>query len=141
MASLPIATDSRLGSGKWSGGPALRAVYRTALWNIGAFGGQMWSFAGEGDRGDVSQFLLRGAIRRQLQNNWFLVSAPIITANWKADGEKWMVPVGGGFGKVFKGHSFSGSLSLQGYSNVIKPKGAPDWVARIALVTPLPAGW
>jgi hypothetical protein len=140
MLSIPIATDSNLGSGKWSAGPAFRFVYRSGPWNIGMFGGQLWSFAGSSNRGDISQLIVRGAIRRQLPNDWYFVSAPIITANWKAESQKWKVPLGGGIGKVIRIHSKPWALSLQGYYNVVKPDGAPDWSVRLSIVAPLPRG-
>jgi hypothetical protein len=135
---IPIASDRRLGSGKWSAGPAFRISYRTENWNFGAFGGQSWSFAGDSNRKDVSQFIVRGAIRRQLSNNWYFVSAPIITANWNALGEKWLVPMGGGFGKVFNVGDDPWAFSLQGYYNVVKPDGAPNWAVRLSLIAPIP---
>jgi hypothetical protein len=135
---IPIASDRRLGSGKWSAGPAFRISYRTENWNFGAFGGQSWSFAGDSNRKDVSQFIVRGAIRRQLSNDWYFVSAPIITANWNALGEKWLVPMGGGFGKVFNVGDDPWAFSLQGYYNVVKPDGAPNWAVRLSLIAPIP---
>jgi hypothetical protein len=140
MISVPIASDSRLGSGKWSAGPAFRVAYRSGPWNIGAFGGQIWSFAGDDNRRDVSQFIVRGAIRRQLPNNWYFVSAPIITSNWKAVGEKWLLPVGGGIGKVFDVGRNPWAVSVQGYYNAIKPIAAPDWYVRLAVVAAIPLG-
>ncbi len=137
---IPTASDSKLGSGKWSAGPAFRITYRTGKWNFGAFGGQSWSFAGDDHRNDVSQFIMRGAIRRQLPNDWYFVSAPIITANWKAPGEKWLVPMGGGFGKVFDVGANPWALSLQGYYNVVKPDGAPNWAVRLSLIAAIPLG-
>jgi len=140
LLTIPIASDSALGSGKWSAGPSFRIRYQTGQWNLGAFGGQSWSFAGDDSRKDVSQFIMRGTIRRQLSNNWYFVSAPIITANWKASGEKWLVPMGGGFGKVFEVGGDPWALSLQGYYNVVKPIGAPDWAVRLSLVAAIPFG-
>jgi len=140
LLMIPTASDSTLGSGKWSAGPAFRISYRTGSWNLGAFGGQSWSFAGDDYRKDVSQFIMRGTIRRQLPNNWYFVSAPVITANWKADGEKWLVPMGGGFGKVFDIGGDPWALSLQGYYNVIKPVGAPNWAVRISLIAAIHLG-
>lgn len=134
MASLPTATDESLGSGKWAAGPAFRLVYRTELWNFGVLGGQRWSFAGSGNRSDVNQLLMRGAIRRQLPNDWHFVSAPIIIANWDAAGEKWLVPVGGGLGRRFTIGKYPWAWSVQGYYNAIKPDAAPDWVVRFAVV-------
>lgn len=140
MLSIPIATDEQLGSGKWSAGPSFRFTYKSGPWNFGAFGGQIWSFAGDDGRNDVSQLIVRGAVRRQLSNNWYFVSSPIITANWNAAGQKWLVPLGGGFGKVFKMNSKPWALSLQGYYNVIKPDGAPNWSARLSLIAAVPLG-
>jgi hypothetical protein len=140
MLSIPIATDDRLGSGKWSVGPSFRVSYKSGLWSVGAFGGQIWSFAGDNERNDVSQLIVRGAVRRQLPNNWYFVSAPIITANWNANGEKWLVPIGGGFGKVFNIHSNPWAFSLQGYYNAIKPAGAPDWSVRFSVIAAIPLG-
>lgn len=140
MASLPTATDESLGSGKWAAGPAFRFVYRTGFWNFGVLGGQRWSFAGSGNRNDVSQLLLRGAIRRQLPNDWFFVSAPLIVANWDAPGEKWIVPLGGGIGRKFMIGKYPWAWSAQGYYNAIKPDSAPDWVVRFAIVAAVAFG-
>jgi len=140
LFSIPIASDSALGSGKWTAGPSFRVLYQTGQWNLGAFGGQSWSFAGDDNRSDVSQLIVRGTIRRQLPNNWYFVSAPIITANWKTSGERWLVPMGGGFGKVFDVDGDPWALSLQGYYNAIKPEGAPNWVLRLSLIAAIPLG-
>ncbi len=140
MLSIPIASDRRLGSGKWSAGPALRFSYKNGPWTFGAFGGQLWSFAGDDDRNDVSQLMVRGAIRRKLKNDWYFVSAPIITANWNADGEKWLVPLGGGIGKLFRINANPWALSLQGYYNAIKPAGAPNWSVRFSVIAAIPLG-
>ena len=140
MMSIPIASDTRLGSGKWSAGPSFRIAYRSSRWNIGAFGGQIWSFAGDSSRRDVSQLIVRGAIRREFKNKWYFVSAPIITSNWKAVGEKWVVPVGGGFGKVFSAGKNPWAVSVQAYYNVIKPVAAPDWYIRLAVIAAIPLG-
>jgi hypothetical protein len=138
MLSIPIASDDKLGSGKWSLGPSFRFTYKSGKWNLGAFGGQIWSFAGDDERNDVSQLIVRGAVRRQMSNSWYFVSSPIITANWNATGQKWLVPLGGGFGKVFRVKSNPWALSLQGYYNVVKPDGAPNWSARLSLIAPIP---
>ena len=139
MLSIPTATDGRLGSGKWAIGPAVRLTYRSEPWSLSALAGNRWSFAGDADRAEVNQLMIRGLIRRHLPNNWFFVSAPIITSNWNAiSGERWLVPVGGGFGKVFDINSRPWSWSVQGYYNVIRPEHAPGWAVRVAMVAALP---
>ena len=140
LASIPTATDDTLGTGKWTAGPAFRVRYRTGAWNLGLIAGQRWSFAGSGDREEVSQLLMRGAIRRQLPNDWYFVSAPMIVANWKATGERWLVPLGGGIGRRFSIASNPWAFSVQGYYNAVKPDTAPDWTVRLAIVAAIPLG-
>jgi len=138
--SLPTATTRSLGSGKWAAGPAFRLTYRAGPWNLGVVASQRWSFAGSSNRSDVNQLLIRGAIRRQLKDDWYFVSAPIITANWGVDGEKWLVPVGGGVGRRFSVGRYPWAWSVQGYYNAIRPDPAPDWVFRLGLIAAFPFG-
>jgi len=139
MFSIPTATDPALGSGKWAIGPALRVTWRQGFWNVGGFGGQRWSIGGDSDRADISQFMMRGTIRRQLSAGWYLVSSPIITANWNAPaGERWLIPVGGGLGRSFNLGKNTWAISLQGYANVVRPEGAPKWSARVSLIAVIP---
>jgi hypothetical protein len=51
--TLPTATDSLLGTSKWSMGPAAVALTIQGPWVFGALANQQWSFAGWGDQ-DVS---------------------------------------------------------------------------------------
>jgi hypothetical protein len=102
--------------------------------------GQRWSFAGSGNRADVNQLLMRGAINRQLPNDWFFVSAPLIVANWDAVGQDWLIPVGGGIGRQFTLGKFPWAWSVQGYYNAIKPDSAPDWLVRFAIIAAVPFG-
>ncbi|MFS6827366.1 hypothetical protein [Cyanobium sp. ATX 6F1] len=44
----------------------------------------VWSFAGASDRVPVSAFLLQPFINYNLPNGWYLVTSPVITANWQA---------------------------------------------------------
>lgn len=133
---IPIATDDSLGSGKWQAGPAVRLGHQFGAWRLGLLATNRWSFAGESDRAEVNQLLMRGLIRRTLGAKWFFISAPIVTANWNAaSGQRWLLPLGGGIGRHFE---FVPRLnvSLQAYANVVKPDGAPDWVARIGFTFP-----
>ena len=140
ILAIPTATDDSLGSGKWAAGPAFRVSYRKGPWNLGFIAGQRWSFAGSDNRADVNQLLIRGAVRRQLPNDWFFVYAPLIIANWDSPGEKWLVPVGGGIGRSFKISKYPWAWSVHGYYNAIKPDPAPDWVIRFSIIAAIPFG-
>lgn len=142
LATLPVATDDTLGSDKWSAGPSFRVTYRRGAWNLGLLGGNLWSYAGNSDRGDVNQLMLRGAIRRTLFDRWYAISAPIITANWKAkSGQKWLIPLGGGIGRRLGSDSSPWAVSVQAYANVVKPDAAPDWMVRFAIAAPIPLSY
>lgn len=135
--NFPIATDENLGSGKWQAGPAIRLGYQALDWRFALLATNRWSFAGDSDRAKVNQLLLRTMIRKELGNRWFFISDPIITANWNAaSGQKWLVPLGGGFGRAVSTDPVPVNLSLQLYWNVIKPDGAPDWLVRVGVTFP-----
>jgi hypothetical protein len=128
--TLPTATDSRLGSGKWSMGPAAVGLVMDGPWVAGALVNQQWSFAGWRDQ-DVSQLLIQPFVNYNLPDAWYLVSAPILTANWEASsGNKWTVPLGGGVGKLFKLDKLPINTQLQAFYNVERPLFAADWQLR-----------
>lgn len=136
MFGLPTATDNALGSGKWLAGPAFRLSHRAGPWRFVLLGANLRSVAGAGDRPDVDQLLARGLVRRTIKGKWFFVSSPIITANWNASSnQRWLVPVGGGFGRAFI-FGRPVNISLQYYSNVVRPDGAPSSVVRLGLTLP-----
>ncbi|MBV1934708.1 MAG: transporter [Parvibaculaceae bacterium] len=129
--TIPTATDSLLGSKKWSVGPSAVLLVQPEGWTIGILARQLWSFAGDDDRGNVNQGLVQPFVNYNLDDGWYLVSAPIVTVNWNSDtGDRWTVPVGGGAGKLFRIGSQPINTSLQGYYNVEKPDLAPDWTLR-----------
>ena len=128
---LPTATDDVLGTGKWSAGPAAVAVYTKGPWVAGGLVSQIWSFAGDGDRGEVSSFLMQPFLNYNLPGGWYLTSSPIITANWQRNNDQWTVPIGGGVGRIFKIGTQPVSLALEGYGNAIAPKGFGDFTARM----------
>ena len=76
---------------------------------------------------------------RQLGDGWYVNSAPILTVNWKAPSDKWIVPFGAGVGKLV----FLGKLPVNSqvgaYFNAVKPDFGPDWQLRIQLQTLFPA--
>ena len=132
--TLPTATDEKLGSEKWSAGPAAVALTITGPWVAGGLVRQLWSFAGDDDRADVSQFLLQPFVNYNMDDGWYLVSAPIITANWEANSDnRWVVPIGGGVGKVFAIGKQPMNANIQGYYNLESPAFGPEWSIRFQL--------
>jgi hypothetical protein len=134
VLSFPTATDDLFGTGKWSAGPAAVALTMQGPWVFGALANNVWSYAGDGDRGSVNAFLVQPFINYNLDAGWFLVSAPVITSNWKADSDqRWTVPLGGGVGRVFPIGRQPINTSLQAFYNVERPTGGPEWSVRFNL--------
>ncbi len=101
---------------------------------IGSLIRQLWSFAGDGDRKDVSQLLIQPFVNYNMADGWYLVFAPIITANWKADSDDtWTVPAGGGFGKVFRIGNQPMNAQVQAFYNIEHPQYGPEWSLRLQI--------
>ncbi|MFW2440384.1 MAG: neuromedin U [Arenicellales bacterium] len=126
--NMPTANEDQLGSGKWSAGITGVALTQPDWGSIGILGRQLWSFAGDSDRNDVSQLLVEPFVNYNLDDGWFLISDIIMTANWEADsGNRWTIPLGGGAGRVFKIGNQAINSRLEAYYNVERPEGAPDY--------------
>lgn len=139
IVSFPTATDEILGTGKWLAGPSAVLVTTLGPWVIGAVANNLWDFAGQSSRAHINQFLIQPFINYNLANGWYLSSAPIITSNWKADSsDRWLVPVGGGGGKVFPIAGQHINVGLQAYYNVEKPSGGPEWSTRLVVTLLFP---
>ena len=135
---IPSGGEKR-GTGKWSLGPSLVYLLQPGDWTVGVLANNVWSVAGSADRNEVSRMLLNLFLVYQLGQGWYVNSAPIITADWKApSGQQWVVPVGAGVGRL----SFVGRLPLNvqigAFYNVVKPDIGPDWQLRAQVQMLLP---
>ncbi len=65
---LPVATDALLGTKKWGIGPTALVLKQTNGYTIGGLVNQIWSFAGDKNRADISQMFLQ----------------PFLSYNWKS---------------------------------------------------------
>ena len=136
---FPTATQTALGAGRWSVGPTAVVLIQPKPWTIGVLANNVWSFGGDANRMSVNQLLIQYFINYNLPHGWYLTSSPILLAAWKAPaGEKWLVPFGGGVGKIFKVGKLPFNGSLAAFDNAIKPAGAPDWQLRVQLALLLP---
>jgi hypothetical protein len=120
--TFPTATNSLLGNGKWSAGPALVVLAMPGHWVFGALANNQWSFAGWG-KNNVNSMLIQPFLNYNFPHGWYFTSSPIITANWlAASDDRWTVPIGGGIGKLFKLGKLPVNTQLAAYSNVVKPR-------------------
>jgi hypothetical protein len=128
---LPTATNLYLGSGKWSAGPTAVVLAQPGKWTLGALWNNAWSFAGDDGRNDVNQMSFQYFINYNLNKGYFLTWQPTITANWKADGgSKFVVPYGGGIGRIMKIGAQPINVGVQAYGNGVQPPDGSTWSLR-----------
>jgi hypothetical protein len=140
--SLPTATDDVLGSDRWSVGPTGVVVTTSGRWLYGVLANQLWSFAGDENRPEVSQFLAQPFVNYSLPGGWTIGSAPTITANWNAaeEEDKWTVPVGATVSKLVVLGRQPVQITLGGYYNVVRPSSGADWTLRFQMTLLFPTG-
>jgi len=128
---LPTATSDQFGSGEFGIGPSVVLLTMIDKWVAGAVINNIKTF---GDK-STNKFFINYFVNYNMPKGWYLVSAPIVTANWDAaQDQKWLVPVGGGIGKVVKlGGKLPLSMQFQVFNNVIRPDGLGSWQTRIQL--------
>jgi len=131
MFLLPTATDDMLGADKWGLGISGVALTKINNWTIGALVSNIWSVAGSGDN-DINLFTLQYFANYNMSDGWYLITAPINTANWEADSDnQWTIPLGGGVGRVFTIGKLPVNAQLSGYYNVVTPDNfGAEWQMR-----------
>ena len=130
VIQLPTSSSQDFGSGEFGIGPSVVALTMIDKWVAGLVVNNIWTF------GDISEnkFLFQYFVNYNLPKAWYIVTAPIITANWNADSDqRWTVPFGIGAGKVIKIGKLPLNLSAGMYYNAVKPDGVGDWASRIQI--------
>lgn len=119
QAWLPTASQNALGLNKWGGGPAAVGLVIDGPWVVGALFNNVWAGSG---KGRVNEMTLNPFVNYNLAKAWYLDSTPVITSNWDRPGsQRWTVPVGGGFGRVFKMAGLHMNAHLEVFRNVERP--------------------
>lgn len=127
---LPTSTDDQLGADEWAAGPSFVVLTMPGRWVIGSLFSNIWDLSGDED---INFFTWQYFANYNLDGGWYLTSSPIITANWEADDE-WTIPVGGGFGRVFRIGRQPVNAQVQAFYNVEKPDDlGPEWSIRFQL--------
>ena len=130
---LPTATSTFLGQGKLGLGPSLVLLTQPGHWTIGALINNVWSVAGSVHRPFVNQMLLQYFVNYNLKSGWYLTSSPILTANWRVSKGGWLVPFGGGAGRIMKLGAQPVNISASFYGNTVHPPGASSWGMRLQI--------
>ena len=133
---IPTASDDVLGTGKFSIGPAIVALLQPGKWTLGVLVNNLWSVAGPSNRADVNVMTLQYFVNYNLKKGYYLTSAPINSANWNApSGNVWLVPIGGGIGRIIRLGFQPVNVNVQAYGNVKRPNNfpSPTWQLKFQI--------
>jgi len=141
--NIPTHTDEVLGNEHWAAGPAVVLLTMPGNWVYGALVSQAWDFASSGNDGseeDISALTFQPFVNYNFGEGWYVVSAPVITANWEAEksSDEWTVPVGGGVGRVFAVGKQHVNARMAYYYNVEKPTFGAQWDFQLTLTLLFP---
>jgi hypothetical protein len=130
---LPTSSDDLLGGDEWALGASVVVLTMPGSWVVGSLFSNVWGEKTDTGR-DINRFTWQYFVNYNLPNGWYLTSAPIITADWEADSDqRWTVPFGGGFGKIFRIGKQPLNFNAQVYYNSRKPDIVGDWSLRLQL--------
>lgn len=132
---LPTSSDDRLGAGEWGAGPSAVFLTMQGPWVAGSLFSNVWSFTHDDSDDKVNLFTWQPFVNYNFSGGWYLSSSPLITANWEADNDnKWTVPLGGGFGRVFRAGTQNMNAQMQAFYNVESPDDfGSEWQLRLQL--------
>jgi len=133
----PTASNSALGVHKWGSGPSVAFIKEDeSPWVFGSVVNNIWSIGGSppesSDR--TNELMLNPFVSYHFGDGWAVGSSPNITANWIASGNKWTIPVGGGFSKSMVLSEQPVKLAIDAYYNAVRPKEDNDtWLLQLTL--------
>jgi hypothetical protein len=108
------------------GGAAAVVLTIKGHWLFGFLANQVWAAGNSKDR--TNEFTFNPFVFYNMPHGWYLTSTPVATAQWDARGPNvWTVPLGGGFGRLFKVGSQPVNIRLEGFDNVHRPEFGPSW--------------
>jgi hypothetical protein len=115
-------------------GPGVVLLTTPGHWVIGMLINNIWSVAGSGSRPDVNQMLLQWFVNYNMKKGWYITTSPIVTADWEqTNGSRWVVPFGGGVGRIMRLGFQPANITVQFYGNAVHPPGASPWGMRMQL--------
>ena len=129
------ASNDILGTGRNAAGIGGVFFSKINNWTVGALLNNVWDVDSSKTREDVNFMTFQPFANYNLGNGWYLKSGPVITYNHEADsGNKWTIPVGAGFGRVFNWGKQPVNLSVAAYGFADRPDGGANAQLQAILV-------
>lgn len=134
---LDTASDASLGAKKWGVGPTAVGLRQTGSWTYGALVNQINSFAGDGDRGDISSTFVQPFLSYITQTKTTLTINSESAYDWKAD--KWSAPINVMVAQLLKAGDQIFQLQAGARYWAASPdSGADGWGLRLQLTLLFP---
>jgi hypothetical protein len=133
VVQLPTNSNSELGNKNWGLGPSVVVLHleKGDPWVYGVLVNNIWSLSSNQQGGSYNNGLMQPFVNYNFDSGFYLTSAPIITADWKAESsQRWTVPLGGGVGKIFHFGRLPVNTQLSAYYNVVTPDNGANWQIR-----------
>jgi hypothetical protein len=130
---LDTASDDTLGAEKWGAGPTGVALKQTGPWTYGALVNHIFSFAGNGDRQDISSSFLQPFISYITSTKTTFTVNSESTYDWKSN--DWSVPINLMVAQLLKAGSQMFQVQVGARYWAQAPDAGPDdWGLRLQLV-------
>jgi hypothetical protein len=133
----PTASKDRLGTEKWSAGPAFVILKQQGPWTVGVLALNAWSFAGKDERADVNYGFFQPFVSRGLGKGITVGGNLEAAAQWDAD-DVWTVPLNLFVSKVVRIGGQMASVGVGPRVYLEKPEGGPDWGLRFVFTLLFP---
>ncbi len=133
-AALVAPTGSpALGQGKWSAGPDAIVVVTEANRVYGLLVNNVWSFAGDPNRGAVNQGFIQAYAHFSQGHGLGIGVESTTNVDWNAPGaNKWLVPLGPTIAQLVPlGQGMHGQIVGGAFWNVVRPLGTGTFTARL----------
>jgi hypothetical protein len=133
VVQIPTNSNSELGNKNWGMGPSVVVLHldHGDPWVYGALVNNIWSLTSDKQGGAYNNGLIQPFVNYNFPEGFYLTSAPILTVDWKASGsQQWLVPIGGGVGKIFHIGKLPVNTQLSAYYNVVRPDFQANWQIR-----------
>jgi hypothetical protein len=130
---LPTNSTAELGNKNWGMGASGVVLHleHGDPWVYGVLANNIWSLTSNKQGGSYSTGLIQPFVNYNFEGGVYLVSAPILTVDWKAEsGQQWTVPLGGGVGKIFHFGKVPVNTQISAYYNVVRPDFGANWQIR-----------
>jgi len=89
------------------------------------------TYLNTGPEGSRTQdvLLVQPFVNYNMKDGWYLTTGPSISVNWSTtdSDDQWIVPIGGGIGKIHKIGKQPVNLSAKAYYNVEAPRSGAEW--------------